>query len=208
LFDSFSHLLWLEFKMELEQIQGESVSFNPLSLEQLKIAVDSIDCTDTAWAILGQIESLLAALPSYQFSSEDQHNNIRDQIFEIRQSARFQVQLFARKDCENKLKELNDLRQDWDPQAQMQLNDGFKVVRRKQRSPRKLTEDTTNKKPKMVLMETSNQFENLSIEEPPDFLIEPENTPTTAARANVRPNMASTTTSNRQATRKERPVPP
>ncbi|GFU06921.1 hypothetical protein NPIL_304451 [Nephila pilipes] len=90
----------------------------------------------------------------------------------------------------------------------MQLNDGFKVVRRKQRSPRKLTEDITNKKPKMVLMETSNQFDNLSIEEPPDFLIEPENTPTTAARANVRPNMASTTTSNRQATRKERPIPP
>ncbi|GFU23196.1 hypothetical protein NPIL_150361, partial [Nephila pilipes] len=60
----------------------------------------------------------------------------------------------------------------------------------------------------MVLMETSNQFDNLSIEEPPDFLIEPENTPSTAARANVRPNVASTTTSNRQATRKERPVPP
>ncbi|GFT12782.1 hypothetical protein NPIL_375081, partial [Nephila pilipes] len=194
--------------MELEQNQGESVSFNPLSLEQLKIAVDSIDCTDTAWAILGQIESLIVALPSYQFSSEEQHNNIRDQIFEIQQSARFQVQFFARKDCENKLKELNDLRQDWDPQAQMQLNDGFKVVRRKQRSPRKLTDDITNKKPKMVLMETSNQFDNLSIEEPPDFLIVPENTPTTAARANVRPNMASTTSSNHQATRKERPVPP
>ncbi|GFT63853.1 nucleic-acid-binding protein from transposon X-element [Nephila pilipes] len=57
-------------------------------------------------------------------------------------------------------------------------------------------------------METSNQFNNLTIEEPPDFLVEPENTPIAAARATVRPNMASTTTTNRQATRKERPVPP
>ncbi|GFT64743.1 hypothetical protein NPIL_658881 [Nephila pilipes] len=101
--------------MDQDHIQGESVSFNPSSLEQLKIAVDSVDCTDTAWAILGQIDSLLTALPSYQFNSEDQLNNIRDQIFEIRQSARFQVQFFARRDCENKLNELNNLRQDWDP---------------------------------------------------------------------------------------------
>ncbi|GFU23194.1 hypothetical protein NPIL_150351 [Nephila pilipes] len=105
--------------MDLEQMQGESVSFNPSSLEQLKIAVDTVDCTDTAWAILGQIDSLLTALQSYQFSSEEQHNSVRDQILEIRQSARYQVQYFARKDCENKLKELNDLRQDWDPHAQM-----------------------------------------------------------------------------------------
>ncbi|GFU15711.1 hypothetical protein NPIL_55311 [Nephila pilipes] len=87
----------------------------------------------------------------------------------------------------------------------MQLDDGFKVVRSKQRSPRKIA-DTTSKKQKKVLMETSNQFDNLTIEEPPDFLVEPENTPIAAARATVRPNMASTT--NRQATRKERPVPP
>ncbi|GFS81671.1 hypothetical protein NPIL_5951 [Nephila pilipes] len=87
----------------------------------------------------------------------------------------------------------------------MQLDDGFKVVRSKQRSPRKIA-DTTSKKQKKVLMETSNQFDNLTIEEPPDFLVEPENTPIAAARATVRPNMASTT--NRQSTRKERPVPP
>ncbi|GFT81296.1 hypothetical protein NPIL_467561 [Nephila pilipes] len=190
-----------------QHIQGESVLFNPLSLEQLKIAVDSVDCTDTAWAILGQIETLITSLPSYQFSSEDQHNIVKEQIIEIRQSARYQVQYFARKNCENKLNELNSLRQDWDPQSQMQLNDGFKVVRRKQRSPRKILDDTTNKKQKMVLMETSNQFDTLTIEEPPDFLVEPENTPVAAARASVRPNMAPTS-SNRQATRKERPVPP
>ncbi|GFS67182.1 RNA-binding protein 5 [Nephila pilipes] len=59
----------------------------------------------------------------------------------------------------------------------------------------------------MVLMETSNQFDNLTIEEPTDFLVEPDNISVAAARASVRPNMAPTT-SNRQATRKERPVPP
>ncbi|GFS41911.1 hypothetical protein NPIL_168121, partial [Nephila pilipes] len=94
-----------------QQIQGESVLFNSVSLEQLKIAVDSVDCTDTAWAILGQIETLLSSLPSYLFSSEDQRKHVHDQIIEIRQSARFQVQFFARKDCENKLNELNNLRQ-------------------------------------------------------------------------------------------------
>ncbi|GFT15845.1 hypothetical protein NPIL_249711 [Nephila pilipes] len=150
--------------MDPEQMEGESVSFSPASLEQLKIAVDAVDCTDAAWAFLGQIDSLITALPSYQFSSEDHHNSVRDQIFEIRNSARYQVQYYARKDCENKLKELNDLRQDWDPQAQMPLNDGFKVVRRKQRSPRKISDDTTHKKQKMVLMETSNQFDNMTIE--------------------------------------------
>ncbi|GFS84534.1 hypothetical protein NPIL_312721 [Nephila pilipes] len=89
----------------------------------------------------------------------------------------------------------------------MQLNDGFKIIRRKQRSSRKIPDEATNKKQKMVLMETSNQFDSLTIEEPPDFLVEPENIPVAAARANVRPNMAPTT-SNRQVTRKERPVPP
>ncbi|GFT63806.1 hypothetical protein NPIL_129771 [Nephila pilipes] len=193
--------------MDQVHTQGESVSFNPASLEQLKIAVDTVDCTDTAWAILGQIETLILSLPSYQFNSEDQLNSINEQITEIRQSARYQVQYFARKDCENKLNELNSLKQDWDPQSQMQFNDGFKVVRRKQRSPRKISDETTNKKQKMVLMDTSNQFESLTIEEPPDFLVEPENTPVAAARASFRPNMAPIN-SNRQATRKERPVPP
>ncbi|GFT39819.1 RNA-directed DNA polymerase from mobile element jockey [Nephila pilipes] len=209
-FDSISHLPWLEFKMDPEQqIQGESVLFNSVSLEQLKIAVDSVDCTDTAWAILGQIETLLSSLPSYHFSSEDQHKHVNDQILEIRQSARFQVQFFARKDCENKLNELNNLRQDWDPQSLMQLHDGFKVVRRKQRSPRKISDDTTSKKQKMVLMETSNQFDSLTIEEPPDFLVEPENIPVNATRANVKPNMAPTAATAQQAAhRRERPVPP
>ncbi|GFS73465.1 hypothetical protein NPIL_475281 [Nephila pilipes] len=192
-----------------QQIQGESVLFNSMSLEQLKIAVDSVDCTDTAWAILGQIETLLSSLPSYHFSSEDQHKHVNDQIIEIRQSARYQVQFFARKDCENKLNELNSLRQDWDPQSLMQLHDGFKVVRRKQRSPRKISDDTTNKKQKMVLMETSNQFDSLTIEEPPDFLVEPENIPVNATRANAKPNMAPTAaTAHQAAHRRERPVPP
>ncbi|GFS65999.1 hypothetical protein NPIL_625081 [Nephila pilipes] len=190
-----------------QQNQGESVLFNLMSLEQIKIAVDSVDCTETAWALLGQIDTLISSLPSYQFSSEEQRTRVNEQTIEIRQSARYQVQYFARKDCENKLNELNSLRQDWDPQSLMQLNDGFKVVRRKQRSPRKITDDNTNKKQKIVLMETSNQFDSLTIEEPPDFLVEPENTPVAAARANVRPNMAPTT-SNRQDNRKERPIPP
>ncbi|GFU15709.1 hypothetical protein NPIL_55301 [Nephila pilipes] len=94
---------------------GESVSFQPMSLEQLKIAVDTIDCTDTAWAMLGQVETLLTALPSYEFSSEDQKNLVREQVLELRKSARYQVQYFARKDCEDKLNELNELRLDWDP---------------------------------------------------------------------------------------------
>ncbi|GFS61958.1 hypothetical protein NPIL_600751, partial [Nephila pilipes] len=192
-----------------QQIQGESVLFNSVSLEQLKIAVDSIDCTDNAWTILGQIETLLSSLPSYLFSSEDQRKHVHDQILEIRQSARFQVQFFARKDCENKLTELNNLRQDWDPQSLMQLHDGFKVVRRKQRSPRKISDDTTSKKQKMVLMETSNQFDSLTIEEPPDFLVEPENIPVTATRAKAKPNMAPTAATTQQAAqRRERPVPP
>ncbi|GFS96610.1 hypothetical protein NPIL_156691 [Nephila pilipes] len=132
---------------------------------------------------------------------------VNEQMIEIRQSARYQVQYFARRDCENKLNELNSLRQDWDPQSQMQLNDGFKVVRRKQRSPRKVSDDTTKKKQKMVLMETSNQFDTLTIEEPPDFLVEPENIPVQATRANTRPNMAATVTAH-AAHRKERPIPP
>ncbi|GFT50889.1 hypothetical protein NPIL_95331 [Nephila pilipes] len=152
--------------------------------------------------MLGQ---LLAALSSYDYSSEDLKIKIRDQVLELRKSARYQVQYLARKDCEEKL---NELRQDWDPQAQMPLDDdGFQVVRRKQRSPRKNSGDNTNKKQKKVLMETSNQFDNLTIEEPPDFLVEPENIPIAATRAAVRPNKASTST-NREATRKERPVPP
>ncbi|GFU34725.1 hypothetical protein NPIL_148571, partial [Nephila pilipes] len=186
---------------------GESVSFQTLSLENLKIAVDNIDCTDTAWAMLGQIDNLLLTLPSYKFSSEEQHISVQDQVLELRNSARYHVQFFARKDCEDKLKELNDLRQDWDPHAQMQLNDGFKVVRRKQRSPRKLTDDLSHKKQKMVVMETSNQFDNLTIEEPPDFLVEPENIPVQATRATARPNMAPTAAAQ-AAHRKERPVPP
>ncbi|GFT19596.1 hypothetical protein NPIL_575641, partial [Nephila pilipes] len=101
------------------------------------------------------------------------------------------------------------LRQDWDPQSLMQLHDGFKVVRRKQRSPRKISDDTTSKKQKMVLMETSNQFDSLTIEEPPDFLVEPENIPVNATRANAKPNMAPTAATAQQAAhRRERPVPP
>ncbi|GFT44171.1 hypothetical protein NPIL_291141 [Nephila pilipes] len=187
---------------------GESVSFQTLSLENLKIAVDNVDCTDTAWAMLGQVDNLILTLPHYKFDSEEQQISVRDQLFELRNSARYHVQFFARRDCEEKLKELNDLRQDWDPQAQMQLNDGFKVVRRKQRSPRKLTDDLTHKKQKMVVMETSNQFDNLTIEEPPDFLVEPGNIPVAATRATVRPNLAATATAHQAATRKERPVPP
>ncbi|GFS99142.1 hypothetical protein NPIL_364201 [Nephila pilipes] len=187
---------------------GESVSIQPMSLEELKIAVDTIDCTETAWAMLGQVDKSLAALPSYDYSSEDLKGKIRDQVLGLHKSARYQVQYFARKDCEDKLNELNELRQNWDPEAQMPLeNDGFQVVRRKQRSPRKNSGDNTNKKQKKVLMETSNQFDNLTIGEQPDFLVEPENTPIAATCAAVRPNTASTTT-NRQATRKERPVPP
>ncbi|GFS76379.1 hypothetical protein NPIL_296401 [Nephila pilipes] len=110
--------------------------------------------------------------------------------------------------AKKKIKELNDLRQDWDPHAQMQLNDGFKVVRRKQRSPRKVSDDLTHKKQKMVVTETSNQFDNLTIEEPPDFLVEPENIPIQATRATVRPNMATAATATQAAPRKERPVPP
>ncbi|GFU30701.1 hypothetical protein NPIL_589451 [Nephila pilipes] len=84
----------------------------------------------------------------------------------------------------------------------MPIDDGFQVVRRgKQRSPRNNSGDNTSKKQKKVLMETSNQFDSLTIEEPPDFLVEP--TSTAATRAVVKPNVAS----NRQATRKERPVP-
>ncbi|GFS84532.1 hypothetical protein NPIL_312711 [Nephila pilipes] len=60
----------------------------------------------------------------------------------------------------------------------------------------------------MVVMETSNQFDNLTIEEPPDFLVEPENIPVQATRATVRPNMAATATAQQAATRKERPVLP
>ncbi|GFT40094.1 hypothetical protein NPIL_146471 [Nephila pilipes] len=99
--------------------------------------------------MLGQVDTLLTALPSYEYGSEDQKIGVRDQVLELRKSARYQVQYFARKDCEDKLNELNELRQDWDPQAQMQLeNDGFKVVRRKQCSPRKISGDNTSKKQK------------------------------------------------------------
>ncbi|GFS72327.1 hypothetical protein NPIL_264161 [Nephila pilipes] len=99
--------------------------------------------------------------------------------------------------------ELNELRRDWDPQAKMPIDDGFQVVRRrKQCSPRHNSGDNTSKKQKKVLMETSNQFDSLTIEEPPDFLVEP--TSTAATRAAVKPNVAS----NRQVTRKDRPVPP
>ncbi|GFS31265.1 hypothetical protein NPIL_682081 [Nephila pilipes] len=49
-----------------------------------------------------------------------------------------------------------------------------------------------------------NQFDNLTIEEPPDFFVEPETTSTAAARAAVKSNVAS----NHQANRKERTAPP
>ncbi|GFT45552.1 hypothetical protein NPIL_499921 [Nephila pilipes] len=105
--------------MDPEQMEsGESVSgyFQPMSLEQLKIAVDTVNCTADAWAMLGQ-------------------------VLELRTSGRYQVQYFARKDYEAKLRELNELRNEWDPQAKMPLNDGFQVVRRgRQRSRQKILE--------------------------------------------------------------------
>ncbi|GFT45553.1 hypothetical protein NPIL_499931 [Nephila pilipes] len=52
-------------------------------------------------------------------------------------------------------------------------------------------------------METSNQFYNLNIEEPPDFLVESEQTLTTAAT-----RVTSTAAKSNKATRNERPIPP
>ncbi|GFT03944.1 hypothetical protein NPIL_542611 [Nephila pilipes] len=151
---------------------GESVSgcFQSMSLEQLKITVDTIDSTESAWAMLSQVEKLMEALPRYEYNSKDHQSNIEFQVIELRNSARYQVQYFARKDCEAKMFELNELRKDWDPQAKMPLDDGFQVVRR----------------------------------EPPNFLVELASTSTAATRTAVKPYVAS----NRQANRKERPIPP
>ncbi|GFS62619.1 nucleic-acid-binding protein from transposon X-element [Nephila pilipes] len=54
-------------------------------------------------------------------------------------------------------------------------------------------------------MDTSNQFNGLSIEEPPDLLVKPTSTSTVATRAAAKPNMAPNRTTS---TRKERPVLP
>ncbi|GFT44342.1 hypothetical protein NPIL_533011 [Nephila pilipes] len=118
---------------------GESVSgcFQPMSLEQLKIAVDTVTCTEDAWAMLGQVDKLVDALPHYKYSSEDHQSSIEKQVVELRASAHYQVQYFAGK-TEATLCELNELRNEWDSQAKMSLDDGFQLVRRgKQRSSRK-----------------------------------------------------------------------
>ncbi|GFU30703.1 hypothetical protein NPIL_589461 [Nephila pilipes] len=96
----------------IQMESGESVSscFQPMSLEQLKIAVDNIDSTESAWAMLSQVEKLLEALPHYEYNSEDHQSSIELQVLELRTSARYQVQNFARKDC--KMIELNELRKD------------------------------------------------------------------------------------------------
>ncbi|GFS41914.1 hypothetical protein NPIL_168131 [Nephila pilipes] len=111
---------------------GESVSgcFQSMSLEQLKIAVDSVDNSDNAWAMLSQVEDLTTTLPQYEYKSPDHQSNIELQVLDLRTAARYQVQYFARKECEAKMIELNELRQDWDPHAAMNLDDGFQVVRR------------------------------------------------------------------------------
>ncbi|GFU02269.1 hypothetical protein NPIL_65301 [Nephila pilipes] len=187
---------------------GESVSgcFQSMSLEQLKIAVDSVDNSDNAWAMLSQVEDLIMTLPQYEYNSPDHQSNIELQVLDLRTAARYQVQYFARKECEAKMIELNELRQDWDPHAAMNLDDGFQVVRRgKHRFPRHNSDDSNTKKQKKVLLDTSNQFTGLSIEEPPDFLVEPTSTSTVATRAAAKPNVAS---NHPTSTRKERPVPP
>ncbi|GFS44654.1 hypothetical protein NPIL_43561 [Nephila pilipes] len=93
---------------------GESVSscFQPMSLEQLKITVDTIDSTESAWAMLSQVEKLMEALLRYEYNSEDHQSNMELQVIELRNSVRYQVQYFARKDCVAKLFELNELRKD------------------------------------------------------------------------------------------------
>ncbi|GFT31627.1 hypothetical protein NPIL_578651 [Nephila pilipes] len=97
--------------------------------------------------MLGQLYKLFEALPRYEYSSKDQQSNIHQQVSELRDSARYQVQYFASKDYEAKLCELNEVRKVWDPQAQMPLDDGFQLVRRcKQPSPRKNSGDNTSKK--------------------------------------------------------------
>ncbi|GFT24806.1 hypothetical protein NPIL_554171 [Nephila pilipes] len=97
--------------------------------------------------MLGQVYKLFEALPRYEYSSKDQQSNIHQQVSELRDSARYQVQYFAPKDYEAKLCELNEVRKVWDPQAQMPLDDGFQLVRRcKQPSPRKYSGDNTLKK--------------------------------------------------------------
>ncbi|GFT16116.1 nucleic-acid-binding protein from transposon X-element, partial [Nephila pilipes] len=187
---------------------GESVSgcFQSMSLEQLKIAVDSVDNSDNAWAMLSQVEDLITTLPQYEYKSPDHQSNIELQVLDLRTAARYQVQYFARKECEAKMTELNELRQDWDPHSAMNLDDGFQVVRRgKHRSPRHNSGDSNTKKQKKVLLDTSNHFNSLTIEEPPDFLVEPTSTSLAATRAAAKPNVAS----NRPtSTRKKRPVPP
>ncbi|GFT79330.1 hypothetical protein NPIL_489481 [Nephila pilipes] len=86
--------------MDPVQIEsGESVPgcFQSMSLEQLKIAVDTIDSTESAWAMLSQVHKLLTTLPHYEYDSEDHQSNIEFQVLELRNSARYQVQYFARK---------------------------------------------------------------------------------------------------------------
>ncbi|GFT80767.1 nucleic-acid-binding protein from transposon X-element [Nephila pilipes] len=186
---------------------GESVSgcFQSMSLEQLRIAVDTVDNSDSAWTMLSQVEDLITLLPQHEYKSKDHQSSVEQQVLELRNTARYQVQFFARKECEAKMVELNELRHDWDPQSAMNLDDGFQVVRRKHRSPRHNSGDSHSKKQRKVLMDTSNQFDGLSIEEPPDFLVEPTSTSTIATRAATKPNVAS---NRNTSTRKERPVPP